>query len=117
MSLELIFVVTLVSRMAIVAARVVTASILTERFGPLVGALIAGLPMSAGPSFVFLALDHDNAFIAESALASLPVNAATICLLLGLSFAVSLDNGATVALAGPNFSGHFGTAAPAPPNR
>ncbi len=82
MSPELIFILTLASRMAIVAALVVTASIVTERFGPLVGALIASLPISAGPSFVFLALDHDNAFIAESALASLPVNAATICLLL-----------------------------------
>jgi hypothetical protein len=82
MSSELIFILTLVSRMAIVAALVVTASFITERFGPAIGALIASLPISAGPSFVFLALDHDSAFIAASALASLPVNAATIFLLL-----------------------------------
>ncbi len=82
MSPELIFVLTLLSRMAIVAALVVTASIITERFGPAIGALIASLPISAGPSFVFLALDHDAPFVAESALASLPVNAATIFLLL-----------------------------------
>ncbi len=79
---ELGFILTLVSRMAIVAALVVTASIITERFGPAIGALVASLPISAGPSFVFLALDHDSSFVAESALASLPVNAATIFLLL-----------------------------------
>jgi hypothetical protein len=82
MSPEMTFMLTLLSRMAIVAALVVTASVLTERFGPVIGALIASLPISAGPSFAFLALDHDAAFIAESALASLPVNTATTCLLL-----------------------------------
>jgi hypothetical protein len=44
------------------------------------------LPISAGPSYVFLALDHDAAFIAEGALASLPINAATI--FLGLTYVV-----------------------------
>jgi hypothetical protein len=68
--------------MAITAAFVVTASIVTERSGPVIGALIATLPISAGPSYVFLALDHDAAFIAEGALASLPINAATIYLSL-----------------------------------
>jgi hypothetical protein len=63
--------------MAVTAAFVVTASVITERSGPVIGALIATLPISAGPSYVFLALDHDAAFIAEGALASLPINAAT----------------------------------------
>ena len=35
---------------------------------------------------MFLALDHDAAFIAEGALASLPINAATI--FLGLTYVV-----------------------------
>ncbi|MGB8399204.1 hypothetical protein, partial [Bradyrhizobium sp.] len=78
MSPELAFLVTLALRMAITAAFVVTASVITERSGPAIGALVATLPISAGPSYVFLALDHDAAFIAEGALASLPVNAATI---------------------------------------
>ena len=72
--------------MAFAAAFVVTASIVTERSGPVIGALIATLPISAGPSYVFLALDHDAAFIAEGALASLPINAATI--FLGLTYVV-----------------------------
>jgi hypothetical protein len=83
---ELIFLLTLLLRMAITAAFVVTASIITERSGPVIGALVATLPISAGPSYVFLALDHDAAFIAEGALASLPINAATIY--LGLTYVV-----------------------------
>src|SRR5882724_13034307 len=86
MSPELTFLLTLVLRMAITAAFVVTASVITEKSGPVIGALIATLPISAGPSYVFLALDHDAAFIAEGALASLPINAATI--FLGLTYVV-----------------------------
>jgi hypothetical protein len=86
MSPELAFILTLGLRMAITAAFVVTASVVTERSGPVIGALIATLPISAGPSYVFLALDHDAAFIAEGALASLPINAATI--FLGLTYVV-----------------------------
>ena len=86
MSPELAFLLTLGLRMAITAAFVVTASVVTERSGPVIGALIATLPISAGPSYVFLALDHDAAFIAEGALASLPINAATI--FLGLIYVV-----------------------------
>jgi hypothetical protein len=82
MSPDLIFILTLALRMAITAAFVVSASVITERSGPVIGALVATLPISAGPSYVFLALDHNAAFIAEGALASLPVNAATIFLAL-----------------------------------
>ena len=82
MSPELVFVLTLALRMAITAVFVVSASVITERSGPVIGALVATLPISAGPSYVFLALDHDAAFIGEGALASLPINAATIWLAL-----------------------------------
>jgi hypothetical protein len=82
MSPELAFALTLLLRMAVAAAFVVTASIITERSGPVIGALIATLPISAGPSYVFLALDHDAGFIAQGALASLPINAATMFLAL-----------------------------------
>src|SRR5712671_2937814 len=82
MSPETAFLLVLALRMAITAAFVVTASVITERSGPVIGALVATLPISAGPSYVFLALDHDAAFIAQGALASLPINAATIVLSL-----------------------------------
>ena len=82
MSPDLAFILTLALRMAVTAAFVVSASVITERSGPVIGALVATLPISAGPSYVFLARDHDAAFIAEAALASLPINAITIFLCL-----------------------------------
>jgi hypothetical protein len=82
MSPDLAFILTLALRMTVTAAFVVSASVVTERAGPVIGALVATLPISAGPSYVFLALDHGAAFIAEGALASLPINAVTIFLAL-----------------------------------
>lgn len=97
MSPELAFVLTLAFRMAITAAFVVAASLITERSGPALGALFATLPVSAGPSYVFLALDHDAGFLADTALSSLPVNAATI--FLGLTYvALAQRRGALVSI-------------------
>ena len=56
---------------------VVVASALAEAIGPFWGALIASLPVSAGPAYVFLAMQHDAAFVAASALSSCAANAAT----------------------------------------
>jgi hypothetical protein len=103
MSAELIFILTLGLRMAITAAFVVSASVITERSGPVIGALVATLPISAGPSYVFLALDHDAAFIAQGALSSLPINAATIFLgltyvLLAQRFSALISCGTAVAV-------------------
>ena len=67
----------LLLKMAITAAIVVTASLIAERTGPLLAAMVATLPVSAGPVYVFLALDHDAAFIAEAALGSMGSNMAT----------------------------------------
>lgn len=67
----------LLAKMLTSAAIVVLASLAVERTGPLVGAMIATLPVSAGPAYVFLALDHDAGFIRDSAVASLPAVAAT----------------------------------------
>ncbi|MFL5043990.1 MAG: hypothetical protein ACJ8EA_04025, partial [Xanthobacteraceae bacterium] len=64
-------------KMAVTAGFVVLATATAERAGPLVGALVATLPIAAGPAYVFLALDHDPPFIAAAALVSLAVNAVT----------------------------------------
>lgn len=64
-------------KMAVTAAFVVVATKAAERAGSLVGAMIATLPILAGPSYFFLALEHDDAFMADSALASLVINAVT----------------------------------------
>src|SRR3977135_1954881 len=82
MSPDLAFILTLPLGVAATGACVVSASVITERSGPVIGALVATLPISAGPSYVFLALDHDAAFIAQGALASLPINAVTVFLAL-----------------------------------
>jgi len=84
MSPELTFLLILALRMAVAAAFVVSASFIAERSGPAIAALVATLPISAGPAYTFLALDHDAAFIAQGALTSLPINAATI--FLGLTY-------------------------------
>lgn len=102
MSPDLVFFLSLALRMAISAALVITAAMITERSGPVIGALVATLPISAGPSYVFLAIDHDAAFIATSALASLPINAATI--FAGLAYVLvtqryGVKGGAPAALA------------------
>ena len=46
---------------------VVTASRATERLGPFLGSMIATLPVSTGPIYVFLAIDHGPQFISDSA--------------------------------------------------
>jgi hypothetical protein len=77
MSPELLFWLGLAMKLALTAGIVVTASIVTERAGPLIGALVLTLPVSIWPAYVFLALDHDAAFLAQSAIASLATNAVT----------------------------------------
>lgn len=74
MSPDLYFAVTLAVKMAVTAAFVVAATMTAERAGPLVGGLVATLPLGAGPVYVFLALDHGAHFIATSALNSLGIN-------------------------------------------
>src|SRR5262249_6849439 len=66
---------TLIARMAITAGFVVVATVTAEHVGPLLAGLVATLPISAGPVYVFLALDHDAHFIAQSAVASPIINA------------------------------------------
>jgi len=67
----------LLAKMASSAAVVVAASLIVERSGPVIGALVATLPISAGPAYGFLALEHDPGFLARSTLASLAVNVGT----------------------------------------
>jgi len=76
MSPDLLFVLSLAAKMVVTAGFVVFATFLAERAGPVVGGMIATLPIAAGPAYIFLALDHGPEFIANSALSSLVVNAA-----------------------------------------
>jgi len=84
--------------MAITAGFVVVATATAERAGALIGALVATLPIATGPAYAFLALDHDPAFIAASALATLAINAATA--VFALVYAATAErHGVTASLA------------------
>jgi uncharacterized membrane protein (GlpM family) len=62
--------------MALAAGIVVSVSMLAERARPFLAAMIATLPISAGPSLVFLAMDHDEAFMREALLGMMVANIA-----------------------------------------
>lgn len=83
---DLYFALTLIVKMAITAGFVLAATVTAERAGPLVGALVATLPLGAGPVYVFLALDHGAHFIAQSAVNSLAIN--TVNVIFALTYAL-----------------------------
>ena len=68
------------------ALLVMFAAALAEALGPFWGALIASLPISFGPSYLFLSLQHDGNFLAASALSSFAANAATGLFLITYGF-------------------------------
>jgi hypothetical protein len=80
------------------AATVVAASVAAERAGPVVGGIIVALPVSAGPGYVFLARQANDAFIARSALYTLAITAAT-ALLLAVYVRVAPRLGAIASIA------------------
>ena len=86
MSADTLFIVSLAFKMGVTAAFLVTATFIAERAGPLVGGMIATLPISAGPAYVFLALDHGPEFLASAGLASVVVNAANCIYALVYAF-------------------------------
>lgn len=69
-------------KLLLTAAIVVAASVTTERAGPFIGGLIVTLPVTVWPAYLFLTLDHDAAFIAESAVAGMVMHAVTAVLML-----------------------------------
>jgi hypothetical protein len=77
LSPDLLFALSLAAKMVITVVFLLAATFAAERAGPVVGGMISTLPISAGPSYIFLSLDHDTGFIAASALGSLAVNGAT----------------------------------------
>ncbi|HEY5305141.1 MAG TPA: hypothetical protein VIJ52_00540 [Pseudolabrys sp.] len=75
---DLYFALVLIVKMAVTAAFVLAATVTAERAGPLVGGLVATLPLGAGPVYIFLALDHGAHFIGESAINSLAINCVNV---------------------------------------
>ncbi|MGL4635222.1 MAG: hypothetical protein ACRCWF_04510 [Beijerinckiaceae bacterium] len=77
----------LLVKMLVTAAIVVSASLIAERTGPLVAAMVATLPVSAGPVYFFLAMEHSDAFIGEAALGSIGASFATLAFSVAYGFA------------------------------
>lgn len=77
----------LAAKVATAAIIVVAASRATERAGPFLGAMIATLPVSAGPVYAFLAIDHGAAFVSEAARTSVASTAATVAFVAAHAFA------------------------------
>lgn len=99
MSPDPYFALTLILRMAVTAVFLLAATVTAERTGPLVGGLVATLPISAGPVYIFLALDHNAHFIAQGALGSLVTNALNV--LFAVTYALlAQKRSLTVSLSG-----------------
>jgi len=64
------FLLGLVPKMTLIALVVVASTSFAEKAGPVIGGLVATLPISSGPVYLLLALDHGPAFIAEAAITS-----------------------------------------------
>ena len=67
--------------------------------GAAIGAIVATFPVAAGPAYVFVALDHDFAFIAASAIGSIAAHAATAVFSL-VYIVLAQRNGTAVSVGG-----------------
>ncbi len=94
-----VFWLSLAAKMVTSATVVVAASLVAQRLGPFLGAMIATLPISAGPSYVFLAMEHGSGFIERSSIVSLAINAATVVFVVTYAVAAR-TRGLLVSLVG-----------------
>lgn len=95
----LVFLLGLGFKIVLTAGIVVAASILVERSGPFIGALIASLPTAGGAAMIILALEHPPSFIAAGAVGSIVSNA--VCAIYALTFAaLARRQSLTVSLTG-----------------
>ncbi len=69
------------------AAVVVVTCRAVERAGPVLGGLIATLPISVIPTFIFLAMEHDAAFIGGTALGGMRALTGTVAFIATYSLA------------------------------
>jgi len=102
------FFVGLLLKIAMTAGIVVAASVVVERSGPFIGALIASLPTAGGAAMIILAFEHPPEFIAASAVGSLVANAA--CALFALTYAALAQRGSLPVSLGGAFLVWLGAA-------
>jgi hypothetical protein len=80
------FWLSLAAKMIATGALVMAVALIVERIGPFAGAMVATLPLSSGPAYAFIGLDHGPEFVAQSALVSLAVNAAVAPFIIVYAF-------------------------------
>lgn len=93
------FLALLALKMTVAAAIVVSVSVVAEKSKPFIAAMVATLPVSAGPALVFLAMGHDDAFMRAALLASLVTNIALAFFFLTYGW-LAQRSGVTAALGG-----------------
>jgi uncharacterized membrane protein (GlpM family) len=97
--MDTVFVLGLLLKMAMTATIVVIATIVVERSGPFIGALIAALPTAAGAAYIILAIEHSPDFIAASAIGTVAAN--NVGAIFALTYAVLAQRQSTfVSVAG-----------------
>jgi hypothetical protein len=109
MSPELVLLLDLLLKIAMTATIVVAASVVVERSGPFVGALIASLPTAGGAAMIILAIEHPPAFIAASAVGSMVSNA--MVAIFALTYATLAQRRSLAVSLGLAFLVWFGCAA------
>jgi hypothetical protein len=109
MSPELVLLLGLLLKIAMTATIVVAASVVVERSGPFVGALIASLPTAGGAAMIILAIEHLPAFIAASAVGSMVSNA--MVAIFALTYATLAQRRSLTVSLGLAFLVWFGCAA------
>ncbi len=72
------FWLSLLLKAAMTSTIIVTASMIVERGGAFLGAMIASLPTSVGAAYIVMSIEHSPDFISKSALGSLTANAAGV---------------------------------------
>jgi uncharacterized membrane protein (GlpM family) len=72
------FLLLLIFKVGVTALVVVAISAAVEHSGPVVGGVLMGLPITAGPGYVFLAIEATPHFVAQSALFSFAIVSANM---------------------------------------
>jgi uncharacterized membrane protein (GlpM family) len=102
------FLTGLLLKIAMTAGIVVAASLVVERSGPFIGALIASLPTAGGAALIILAFEHPPRFIAQSVVGSMV--AIAMVTIFALAYAALAQRRGLVASLGGAYAVWFAAA-------
>ncbi|MGB3337849.1 MAG: hypothetical protein WBA73_11780, partial [Devosia sp.] len=86
------FTLALIPKMVLIAMVVVASTSFAEKAGPVIGGLVATLPISSGPVYFLLALDHTPAFVSDAAITSFSGTVAAGMMLIAYVFLAQRAN-------------------------